>query len=192
MGLGWSSTAEVHPGASWKCGYCGNKVAGNVGYTRDRGHDDGKMIFICPHCENPTAFIPNSFGVLEQVPGSAIGNEVQFLPEDIEKLYGEVRRCIQYTAYTAATLLMRKLIMHLSVEQGAKENQNFVQYIDYLDENNWIPPNGKSWVDSIRKKGNEATHEVVFVSESDVIQLFGFVEMLLKFMYEFPNRIKTS
>lgn len=190
MGLGWSSTAEVHPGASWKCGYCGNQVAGNIGYTRDRTRDDGRIIFICPHCENPTAFIPNSFGGLEQVPGSTIGNDVQFLPEDIEKLYGEARRCIQYTAYTAAALLMRKLVMHLAVAQGAQENQKFIQYINYLDENNWIPPNGKSWVDSIRKKGNEATHEIVFTSESEAVQLLGFVEMLLKFMYEFPGRIQ--
>lgn len=191
MGLGWRNTIEIHPGASWKCGYCGNQVAGNTGYSRDPiPRDDGKIIFICPHCENPTAFIPNSFGEVDQIPGAPFGDDIQFLPDDISKLYGEVRRCIQYTAYTSAALLMRKLIMHLAVEQGAEENQKFIQYINYLDENNWIPPNGKSWVDSIRKKGNEATHEIRFTSESEAIQLLSFIEMLLKFMYEFPGRVQ--
>jgi hypothetical protein len=51
----------------------------------------------------------------------------------------------------------------------------------------YVPPNGKHWVDHIRKKGNEATHEVSLMSESDSKELIVFVEMLLKFVYEFPS-----
>jgi hypothetical protein len=52
-----------------------------------------------------------------------------------------------------------------------------------------VPPNGKHWVDHIRKKGNEATHEIALMGADDAADLIVFSEMLLKFIYEFPNRI---
>ena len=53
------------------------------------------------------------------------------------------------------------------------------------------PPNGKGWVDHIRKKGNEAAHEIVLMTKADADELIVFSEMLLKFVYEFPNRVPT-
>jgi hypothetical protein len=44
-------------------------------------------------------------------------------------------------------------------------------------------------VDHIRKKGNEANHEIAIMSRTDAEELISFIEMLLKFMYEFPARI---
>ena len=86
---------------------------------------------------------------------------------------------------------MRKLLMHIAVEQGAEEGKSFVSYVEFLDENHWIPPNGKEWVDAIRKGGNEANHEIVVATEDDAKQLLDFVEMLLKFVYEFPSKLRT-
>lgn len=188
MSLGWYSTTELS-NRGWKCGYCGRDVGGNVGYRR--GDGEYRTIYICPHCENPTAFIVDECGAVEQYPGPVRGNEVEHLPDSISSIYGEVRRCIQYTAYTAAVLAMRKLLMHVAVEQGAEEGMRFVQYVDYLDENHWIPPNGRDWVDAIRKTGNEATHEIVIASENDANRLLDFVEMLLKLVYEFPAKLKN-
>jgi len=48
---------------------------------------------------------------------------------------------------------------------------------------------GKGWVDHIRKKGNEANHEIVIMKKGDALDLITFIEMLLKFIYEFPSRI---
>jgi hypothetical protein len=56
----------------------------------------------------------------------------------------------------------------------------------------YVPPNGKAWVDHIRKKGNEANHEIVLMKKEDSQELISFVEMLLKFIYEFPNRVPKS
>lgn len=81
--------------------------------------------------------------------------------------------------------------MNIAVSQGAKEGLSFAKYVDHLASNGYVPPNGKTWVDHIRKKGNEATHEIPDMSRDDAVDLITFTEMLLKFIYEFPNRVPT-
>ena len=44
-------------------------------------------------------------------------------------------------------------------------------------------------VDHIRKKGNEANHEIKLMTQADAEELIAFTEMLLKFFYEFQNRV---
>lgn len=74
MALGWLSTHE-NASRGWTCGYCGKEAGGNVGYCRD-GHSD-KIIYICPHCQNPTAFIASDAGSgVEQIPGPVCGHEM--------------------------------------------------------------------------------------------------------------------
>lgn len=82
--------------------------------------------------------------------------------------------------------------MDIAVEQGAKEGLTFVAYIDFLAGSGFIPPNGRGWVDHIRKRGNEATHEIALMLKSDAQELVSFVEMLLKFIFEFPARVPDS
>jgi hypothetical protein len=77
--------------------------------------------------------------------------------------------------------------MNIAVGEGAKEGQNFLQYVDYLATKGFVPPNGRHWVDHIRKKGNEANHEIALMKQQDAQELITFVEMLLRFIYEFPN-----
>jgi len=81
------------------------------------------------------------------------------------------------------------MLMHLAVAQGAKEGLAFIDYVDFLVKSGYVPPNGKHWVDHIRKKGNEANHEIVLMKEDDAKDLITFIEMLLRFIYEFPNSI---
>jgi Domain of unknown function (DUF4145) len=79
--------------------------------------------------------------------------------------------------------------MNIAVAQGASEGLRFIEYVEYLANAGYVPPNGKPWVDHIRKKGNEATHEIALMQQADARELLGFLEMLLKFVYEFPGRI---
>ena len=81
------------------------------------------------------------------------------------------------------------MLMNIAVEQGAKEGLKLIEYVEYLAKNGFIPPNGKTWVDHIRRKGNEATHEISLMNQADAEELVAFVEMLLKFIYEFPARV---
>lgn len=122
MSLGWHNAESIKQ-ESWTCGYCGHEVAGSIGYRREDDEDDRK-IYICPYCENPTAFIYEEFGYPEQFPKPVMGNEVTGLPESVESVYNEARRCIQCAAYTSAALALRKLLMHVAVEQGAAPKLN--------------------------------------------------------------------
>lgn len=77
--------------------------------------------------------------------------------------------------------------MNISVAEGAKEGKGFVDYVNFLNDNNYIPPNGKKWVDSIRQLGNEANHKIDFKSKEDAERILIFTEMLLRFIYELPG-----
>jgi hypothetical protein len=78
-----------------------------------------------------------------------------------------------------------------AVQQGTKESLKFIEYVEHLAANGFIPPNGKAWVDHIMKKGNEATHEIALMTQGDAEELIEFTEMLLKFIYDFPKRVPS-
>lgn len=125
----------------------------------------------------------------KQIPGSVPGNKVDHLPTDIASLYNEARLAVSVNAFTAAVLACRKLLMNIAVNHGAKEGSSFVSYVEHLSNAGFIPPNGRAWVDHIRSKGNEATHEIRLMGSEEATELISFAEMLLKFIYEFPSKI---
>ena len=77
-------------------------------------------------------------------------------------------------------LLCRKLLMNIAVV-GAPTNQSFMQYVECLAANNYVPPNGKSWVDHGKTRNPNYG--------ADASDLISFAEMVLKFIFEFPNRV---
>ena len=170
------------------CGHCSYRVSSNLGYQHSGNLD---IIFICPECSRPTYFDPKPNKVI-QIPGVVPGNSVNHVPDDIYDLYNESRKCISISAFTSSVLSSRKILMNIAVNEGAKPGLTFFDYVEYLDNNGFLPPKGKSWVDHIRKKGNEATHEIASMSESDAKDLTTFIEMILKFIYEFPGNLPNS
>lgn len=96
---------------------------------------------------------------------------------------------MKVSSYTASVLACRKLLMNIAVNKGADEGWRFVQYVEHLADKGFIPPDGKEWVDYIRKRGNEANHQIVLMEREDAEALISFVEMLLRFIYEFPSKI---
>lgn len=175
---------------SWVCGYCSHKVSSDVGYKIGESSSGAGQqlggIYICPNCKGPTFSFSSSNLVY---PSSAFGSSISHLPKDVESIYEEARRCTSTHCYTAAVLSCRKILMNLAVAQGAKEGLKFIEYVKYLSDSGYIPPNGKHWVDHIRKKGNEATHEIALMDEAEARNILTFTEMLLKFVYEFPAMI---
>lgn len=166
----------------FKCGYCGNIVASDIGFMTTSGMEH---IYICPHCDQPTYIDYHDV----HTPGIAPGNEVHNLPDNLASLYREARNCVSVGGCTASVLACRKLLMNIAVQQGAEEGKSFLSYVEHLANNGYVPPNGRGWVDHIRKKGNEATHEIALMSQADAEELISFAEMLLKFIYEFPARV---
>jgi hypothetical protein len=186
--FGWLGRQSITP-LSYQCGYCSNIVASVIGY-RVGHHPDGSGgqvagLYICPSCGGPT------FKDIEgnQHPDVAFGTSVKSVPENVENLYNEARKCTSINAYTAAVMLCRKILMHLAVEQKAEVDNNFIYYVNYLADQGFVPPHGKHWVDHIRKKSNEANHEIIVMNRDDARDLIIFIEMLLKFIYEFPSMI---
>jgi hypothetical protein len=182
--MGWHGQNDI--GAKqFRCGHCGYNVANDKGFFPK---NNNARIYLCPNCDKPTFFDVNS----HQFPGVVPGNEVQHLPAELEQLYREARKCCSVSAFTASVLASRKMLMNIAVQQGAREGLKFIEYVEYLATNGFIPPNGKGWVDHIRKKGNEATHEITLMTQPDAEELIAFSEMLLKFIYEFPSRVPSS
>lgn len=180
----WHGLNGISP-KQYRCGHCGFNVADNKGYFRD--NDSYSRIYVCPNCDKPTFFDHNG----RQFPGVAPGVDVQHLPQELQQLYLEARNCCAVSAFTASVLASRKMLMNIAVQQGAKDGRKFIEYVEYLAANGYIPPNGKVWVDHIRKKGNEATHEIALMTQTDAEELVAFTEMLLKFIYEFPSRVPS-
>ena len=178
--MAWQRLEQLQSN-QFRCGYCGYSVANDRGYFNNAGG----RIYICPNCESPSYFDDWD----KQTPGVQFGNEVAHLPQGLEQLYREARSCCAAAAYTAAVLSCRKILMNIAVEQGAAEGLSFIAYVDHLANAGFIPPNGRGWVDHIRRRGNEATHEIALMSKSDAEDLVAFVEMLLKFVFEFPARV---
>ncbi len=184
---GWQQSATMAAKA-FRCGFCGKDVASDRGYHCSGGNTPPSFLRICPLCNLPTLFTPDG----KQRPGVAFGQSVGSVPPNIENLYDEARRCTSAGAYTAAVLACRKLLMHIGVAQGAAEGLSFVQYVEYLAAKGFVPPGGGGWVDHIRQKSNEANHEIVMMKQEDAAELITFLEMLLKFIYEFPARVPTK
>ncbi|HHT9125881.1 MAG TPA: DUF4145 domain-containing protein [Candidatus Brocadiia bacterium] len=172
----------------YTCGHsgCGREVGSNKGwfYKDKLSGTPFAFMYICPICNCPTFF--DHWG--SQIPGVRIGSNIDHLPQEIALLYDEIRKVTSQEAFTAAVMACRKLLMHIAIEKGAQENLKFVEYVDYLLSKHYAPPGSKQWVDKIRQKGNEANHEIVIMSKNDAIEIITFIEMLLKFIYEFPNK----
>lgn len=188
----WQSVGPVSESRAFTCGYCGNAIASNQGYlgqNNQRG-EDKEFIYICHRCFRPTYFALDSVG---QMPGPLFGRTVEHIPiREVRDLYDESRRCLAVNAFTASVLCSRKLLMNVAVSKGANAGETFASYVSYLAEKGYIPPDGKEWVDHVRTKGNEANHEIVLMSRSDAEELITFMEMLLKFVYEFPAAMRSK
>lgn len=185
MSLTWYGAVQFNP-RGYVCGHCGRNVGPAIGfYTKGRPAPSQAFTYICSFCHAPTYFDSEK----RQFPGAPVGNDVSSVPQDVAVLYAEARSCVTVNSFTAAVMTCRKLLMHLAVEKGAPVGKSFLEYIEYLSEQNYIPPNRKGWVDHIRSKGNEANHEIKIMSEADAEDLIAFSEMLLEFIYEFPTKV---
>lgn len=181
--MAWRHIADIHS-QTFVCGFCGNGVASSKGFSAP---EERREIYVCPHCGEPTYIDEHG----NRIPGVAPGVEVASVPEQLDSLYREARNCVAIGSHTSAVLTCRKILMNIAVAQGAEEGKSFISYVEHLADSGYVPPNGKGWVDHIRRKGNEATHEIDLMSQSDAEELISFIEMLLKFIYEFPARVPT-
>lgn len=183
--MNWQSIS-TQKSKNFVCGYCGADIVSEKGF---HSSNTPARIYICHKCDRPTFFDPLD----RQTPGSIFGDHVADISDDLVKeLYDEARRCMSVSAFTAAVLCCRKLLMHIAVSKGADTGKNFVYYVEYLRDKNFVPPDAKDWVDHIRSKGNEANHEILLMQKEEAEELISFIGMLLKIIFEFPARVKRK
>jgi hypothetical protein len=137
----WHNTADLSS-KDYLCGYCNKPLAsakGWYGKSNVAGLAD-PLVYICHHCKSPTFFDPRG----KQTPGIIFGNPVSEInDQSVESLYDEARITTGSGCYTAAVLCCRKLLMHIAVSKGANEGDSFINYVQFLADNNYIPPDAK-------------------------------------------------
>jgi len=186
----WQNISNVNS-IPFICWNCGNKVSSEKAY---KSYDDynpsqiGSLIYICPHCKAPVIVDDENKQILLPLPGKKINK----LPENISIIYSEIRKCMQSGCFNGAIMLMRKLIMHIAVEEGADEGEKFVEYIDYLCDKGIVPRKSKNKTDSVRTLGNSTNHEVENRTQEDAQNCFEFIELLLKVNYEFADEVEED
>lgn len=186
----WQNISNDLPPKNYKCGCCNHPISSEKGF---KGHVPGQSsiihyIYICYNCSAPTMFYDG-----KQLPGSKLGIQINHIKDvEIEKLYDEADSCYSVGSYTASIMCCRKLLMSIAVANGAAEKKNFITYVNYLNKEGYIPPNGRAWVDSIRKLGNEANHEIKLRTEAEASLMIKFIEMLLRFIYEMPGLLELN
>ena len=181
--MSWAGQQPAEP-IDFTCGHCGLTVGTNQGFFQLTKGNRGGKIYLCPRCDKPT-FFDGDF----QVPGVAFGRNVSHLPDEVASLYREARNCMMVNAFTSSVLGCRKLLMNISVANGAKEGLRFVEYVDFLDREGYLPKKGKdTWVKKIKDKGNEATHQIKMMGKNDAEEILTFTEMLLQIVFEFPAK----
>lgn len=177
---------------SYQCSHCGKPLASDKGYTANRETPQGnkkEFICICHFCHKPTYLDIDG----KQYPGVAFGNAVDGIDDtSVKALYEEARNCASVNAFTATAMACRKILMNIAVAKGEKEGLKFIEYVQYLSDNGFVPPDGKEWVAHIKNKGNNANHKIEIVQKGDGEELLYFTEMLLTFIYAVPARFKKA
>jgi hypothetical protein len=59
--------------------------------------------------------------------------------------------------------------------------------VEHLQSAGYIPPNGKAWIDYVKKLGNEKNHEIKIGTAEESSKILKFIEVLLIFIYEFAQ-----
>lgn len=183
----WQDIKRI-PARRFTCGYCNSLVGSDRAYVALGDPSGGGAlivgVFICPNCNRPTFFEEES-----QIPGVPFGAPVPHVKPGVDALYSEARRVTATGAYTLAVMGCRKILMNVAVDKGAAEGLKYEQYVDYLAAQNYVPADGKDWVDRIRKIGNVANHEIPAITRDQAEEIVSFTEMLLRFVYELPGRV---
>jgi hypothetical protein len=180
---------NIIPGNKIKCGWCDSIISPNRGYevkSRISGLVFG-YIYICPNCNEIILYRGGCY-----YPQESYGKVVKNLPKDVESIYEECRNCFSIGAYTSISLLARKLLMHICVQEGAEPDKSFKYYVEYLEKNNYIPPKSKHILTFIKDEGNEANHQIIIKKKEDAEKILDFVSMILIFIYEYADEKSDS
>jgi hypothetical protein len=193
-GWEWRQREEDRAAEQWVCGFCDTRVAQPKAWIAVSVPKGALLASVryCPHCGLTTLF-DDVHG--DRYPEARPGEPVRHAPPAVAGIYDEARACVAAGAPRAAMLACRTGIMYVAVDLngGKKVEGGFKAAVDWLASNGWIPPNGRGWVDRIKDRGNDATHEIIpEASPAEAELLVVFLGMLLRFAYDMPRLLNAA
>ena len=186
--MGWEAGQRI----DIVCGHCNNAVSAYIVATSHPEEFVEGLHLRCDICERGSylEIITLNNQRVGIWPGSKKHREIDSLPKDVKSAYDEARNCFSVSAFTAAELICRKILMHIAVDLGANEGESFASYINHIEKEGYITTPMRPWADLIRKRGNAATHELEAVSEKGANETMEFTMTMLQVVYELPARAK--
>lgn len=176
------SVAPVSKTIDYQCAHCETVVSTVPAVSAPAG----TTFLVCPKCKKGTVKIANKLH-----PSPAAGRLVEYLPPSVDGAWREARLAYSAGAYTASTLMCRKLLMHMAVNEcGADAGDTFKNYITKLTESGELPNSFKPALDAIRDQGNAATHELAVQTEAQALRTLALTEACLNVLYEVPGKLK--
>ncbi len=147
--------------------------------------------FVVWKCEKCSAININD--VLDSIPKSIVpvSSEFSDIKEisriqdlDLVKLIEEFYKAKSLGFNSSATLLGRKILMHICVEQQiAKEGQKFTEYVDALKKSDLIGAKWKDKVDKLRTLGNDEAHKIKIASSDELNMISSIIKNLFTSIY---------
>ncbi|MFC1932934.1 DUF4145 domain-containing protein [Chloroflexota bacterium] len=165
---------------TYLCAHCGAWTSGLVVAHYYYGYNVNWLI--CTGCGHGSV---DDNGKL--YPRSKFGPNIEGLPKEVKKAYEEARTCYSVNAFTACELICRKILMHIAVDKGAKEDEAFSYYLSVLEEKGYVTPPMKKWVGLIRKHGGKATHLIEAPDQRRAEGTLMFTAELLRLIYEMEH-----
>ena len=181
---------------SAQCPCCGTvtMLAIALGEAPDEYYNCQSAWLMCVKCGIGSWAIGDLDNVIVQYPSAAPFATPDHLSREVKSTWEEACNSFMMGAYTACTLMCRKLIFYMAVEEGLPEKNDrnrapgFEQCINYLVESGLITSRYRDeWVDSIRIWGNAATHDLAVIEKNIAKKALSFTYSLLQMMYEFPQ-----
>jgi hypothetical protein len=174
---------------SYACGACSQITNGRILAEIKRECDGATVewcVCTCPR-EEPTVVIERGGVVTQQIPDAREFQASTEWPQELAQLYEEAGKSYAAGAYTAAAMVARKLLMACACREGATDGDAFIKYVDYITGTVLTFPKAKDAIDKIRSIGNEANHNVKFVSRDDSRRALSIVTYMLNTIYSLPS-----
>jgi len=170
------------------CGTCGSNTSGRVLCDVTRLSDGAKVQWCLCACDRmePSVFVHKDGVDLTQQPMPRTFHPDANWPPDLAKLYDEAALSFSAGAHTGAAMLCRKILMATACHEGDDDDKKFVQYVDYITNSVLTFPKAKTAIGRLKDIGNEANHNLAFVSADDAKRAMQIVTYMLNTIYSLP------
>jgi len=196
-GRGSTVMTDRIPQLPYLCAGCGASTNGQIlaqaNFVNSENNQEYGQIFWCLcMCGHPTIMrhqIEPTEAYFQYPQPLEFGVDDKW-PDHLAKLFEEASMAFSANAFTACAMVCRKMLMVVAVEHGATEGQNFFQYVEHIWKNVLTFPGAKHSIDAIRVIGNDATHDVSFVSGESARLSLKIVTYMLNTIYSLPEAHK--